>query len=562
MLSVSLSAFADAFSTPSTNLNFSNITSSSITLNWTAGGGQTRIVIARKGSLAAVTTSAPQYNTTYTANSNFNLGADLASGKVVYYGSGSSVNVTGLEASSAYYFTIIEVDVTDLILYYASNEVDTWKLDGNASTVSASAAAPTVGASSLNFTSVTTNSLTLNWTNGNGTNRIVVARKGSAPSSNPNNYEYYSGNSAFGSGNALGNGFVVYNGTGNSVNVTGLEEASTYYFNVIEYNQIDEEIILYANSLKTTGNTTTSSSEPTSGDSDEDGVSDEDDEYPQDAYKAFNTQYPAAGYGTIMFEDLWPGKGDYDFNDLVLNYRYNVVSNAAGNVVEVKYTFVTRAIGGALHNGFAFQLDGIPANRVHSVSGTKTNGITYATFNANGTEANQTFANIIVFKDAFDLLPFTSGSAFINVEMQASNVGTDTTEVTVKFLENGVSPVEEFTSISDFTHIKFNPYIIVEKNRGHEIHLANRVPSSLMNTEFFGKDEDRSIPSQGIYYRTENGLPWALDITESIPYATEKTDFTEAFLKFGAWAASNGTAYTDWYLDLTDYRDSSKIYTK
>lgn len=433
-LSISISAFATGMQFPSTNLTFSSVTASSITLNWTAGGGNTRIVIARKGSLPDITLSVPQYNTSYNANSNFTLGESLASGKVVYYGSGSTVTVTGLEASSAYYFTIIEVETTDNILYYANNEVATWKTDGN---------------------------------------------------------------------------------------------------------------------------TTTTSGEAEQDDSDEDGVTDEEDEYPQDPQRAFNAGFPAANYGTLMFEDLWPGKGDYDFNDLVLNYKYNVVSNAAGNIVEVKYTFVTRAMGGALHNGFAFQLDGIPSNRIASVSGTKTTGIDYATISANGTEANQTNANIIVFKDAFDLLPF-SGGGFINTEMDAPNVGTDTTEVIVTFTDlEGVS-----TPAANFNHSIFNPYIIVEKNRGHEIHLPNRVPSSLMNASLFGKDEDRSSPSQGIYYKTDTGLPWALDIVESIPYATEKTDFLEAFLKFGSWAASNGTMYTDWYLDMPEYRDNTKIYSK
>jgi LruC domain-containing protein len=256
-----------------------------------------------------------------------------------------------------------------------------------------------------------------------------------------------------------------------------------------------------------------------------------------------------------MFEDLWPGMGDYDFNDLVLNYRYDVVSNADDNVVQVTYSFVTRAIGGSLRNGFAFQLDGIPSSRIVSVSGAKTTGISYATINSNGTEANQTNANIIVFKNAFDLLPHTSGYSFINVEAGAPDVGTDTTEVVVTF-----TTTENPTAIANFTHAIFNPYLIVNQERGKEVHKANRIPSSLMNTSYFGQGQDNSNPAQSIYYRTSSGLPWVLDVTESVPYAEEKTDFTEAFVKFAQWATSGGTSYTDWYQDLPTYRNTDKLF--
>ena len=55
-------------------------------------------------------------------------------------------------------------------------------------------------------------------------------------------------------------------------------------------------------------------------DTDNDGVADEDDDYPSDPYRAYNNYYPAQGvYGTVAFEDNWPNKADYDFNDLVVN---------------------------------------------------------------------------------------------------------------------------------------------------------------------------------------------------------------------------------------------------
>jgi hypothetical protein len=63
-------------------------------------------------------------------------------------------------------------------------------------------------------------------------------------------------------------------------------------------------------------------------DTDGDGVSDVRDEYPTDPKRAFNNYYPSKNNtGTLAFEDLWPAKGDYDFNDLVVDYNFNQVTN-------------------------------------------------------------------------------------------------------------------------------------------------------------------------------------------------------------------------------------------
>jgi hypothetical protein len=64
----------------------------------------------------------------------------------------------------------------------------------------------------------------------------------------------------------------------------------------------------------------------TSNDSDGDGVSDQFDDYPDDPLRAFNNFYPSEdGFGTLAFEDLWPGKGDFDFNDMVIDYSINQI---------------------------------------------------------------------------------------------------------------------------------------------------------------------------------------------------------------------------------------------
>jgi LruC domain-containing protein len=413
---------------------------------------------------------------------------------------------------------------------------------------------PTVPTTAFRVTQNNPTALSIAFTNGNGTGRIVLVSAGTAPSSFPIDATTYSANTTFQLGAALGNAYVVFNQTGSSFTLSNLNPNTVYYFSIIEYT-LNGSDPAYANGISLLDSVTTNPA-----DTDSDGVIDLEDMFPNDSLRAFATSYPAGGFGTLLYEDLWPSVGDYDFNDLVIDYQYTVVSNADNNAVEARYTFVTRAIGGALHNGFAFQINGLNPNKISSTSGTKTNGITWATLNANGTElGNTNAANIPVFKDAYDLLPSTGGHWFINVEPNAPDVGTDTTTVLITFLNNGLPPAGGVTDASVLSSVNFNPYIIVGQERGKEIHLVNMPPSQLMNTSYFGSLDDGSVPSSNIYFKSKQGLPWALNINQSIPYAMEKIDFISAFPNFANWALSNGSTHTDWYLNNIGNRILNKL---
>ncbi len=113
--------------------------------------------------------------------------------------------------------------------------LDDFSLTGNVTTTSVSE--PTTQASNISFTSVGANQMTLNWTNGNGSNRVVVMKSGGAVDADPSDAATYTANTIFGSGSQIGTGnYVVYNGTGTSVTVTGLSASTTYYARVYEYN--------------------------------------------------------------------------------------------------------------------------------------------------------------------------------------------------------------------------------------------------------------------------------------------------------------------------------------
>lgn len=288
-------------------------------------------------------------------------------------------------------------------------------------------------------------------------------------------------------------------------------------------------------------------------DADSDGVADADDAYPNDAARAYNNYYPSVStYGTLMFEDLWPSTGDYDFNDLVLGYRYNRVTNAANKVVEVKATYITRAVGATMHNGFGLQLNGVTSAMVTAVTGAKSNGVNWLALSGNGTESGQTYANIVVFDDALRIMPNQGGSC-INTYSENPFVTPDTTNLTISL----TTASGQALSISD---IVFNPYIILGQTRNKEVHLANFAPTDKASSTYFGTGQDNTTSASSSYKTKGSNLPWALDVPATIPYMKEKVDFISGYLNFANWALSNGTSNTTWYSDNVENRDKSKIY--
>ncbi|MFH0760038.1 MAG: LruC domain-containing protein, partial [Bacteroidota bacterium] len=146
------------------------------------------------------------------------------------------------------------------------------------------------------------------------------------------------------------------------------------------------------------------SGQPVPTDTDGDGVPDNLDDYPTDPTRAYDNWYPSKpSFGSLVFEDLWPSKGDYDLNDAVIDYQYRVVTNAQNKVVDIKPTFSLRAAGAALRNGFGFQLDNRLPAAVASVSGYKIQ-YTYIDLASNGVENLQDFAVVIVWDNADNII--------------------------------------------------------------------------------------------------------------------------------------------------------------
>lgn len=278
-------------------------------------------------------------------------------------------------------------------------------------------------------------------------------------------------------------------------------------------------------------------------DNDKDGVCDNDDEFPNDPNKAYRTAHTIATYG---FEDLWPGKGDYDFNDAVIWWESYWVNNAQNSTVAIEFNSYTRAVGASYRNGFALHLHTLSPSDVESVSGNVLNG-SYVSTNANGTEAGQTNAVVFIYENANDVINRAGGS-FHNT-VPGNPTGTADTVKTLIEL-NG-------THSSPF----FDPFLVVNQDRGREIHRKDYAPTDLANPAYFGTGNDDSQPNSR-YYVTENNFPWVIRIPAgfTFDYPVEKVDIVQAYLKLATWVQSNGGSLQDWYEDKVGYRNSALIY--
>lgn len=263
-------------------------------------------------------------------------------------------------------------------------------------------------------------------------------------------------------------------------------------------------------------------------DTDGDGIQDQDDAFPLDPAVAFELFTPSKyGTGTIAFEDLWPSYGDYDFNDVALNYQVIVKLNSLNLAVQMDIICRVKANGAGFTNGIGIEIPNMSPSKIQSVSGAVLTE-NYITLNANGTEANQQNAVFILTDSARNLLTESTISIKFTVPVSTSDLG--------------IAP--------------FNPFIIANKERKKEIHLPYAKPTSLGDRFVKINGANRDVNGN---YVSDKGMPWAISLIHDFKVPKEKIKISDAYNFFIQWANSGGTVYNDWYKDNPGNRNIDKI---
>lgn len=228
--------------------------------------------------------------------------------------------------------------------------------------------------------------------------------------------------------------------------------------------------------------------------------------------------------GVLAFEDNWPDKGDYDFNDLVIDYTYTLIpeTERATDIRKIELAFTPKALGAAYSSGFGIQLP-IQRSNVAGVDG--------ATLE-DGTDA---LATIIVYDNTRSA--FGNAGGFINTEASSGKVVSTSASVVIRLKETVSDAGNNLLS-------KFNPFIYVI-DRSKEIHLTDMKPTSKVNMDLFGTGVDVTNGTSSSY-RMADMFPWALDIPNETSgnvgwkYPLERISIMEAYPDYKTWSNVDG----------------------
>lgn len=227
-----------------TDISTTLVTSTGATVNWgIATATKKSIIVIKQGSAPSLPSDGIDYNAAalYNFSNPALTNGTTGTGSVVVYkdlavqaiGGPYTVAVTGLSPATTYYASMYTFSGLGALTNYNLTALST-TLQVTTTSFTTKPATPATLATNLTFSNVTSNAMTLKWTRGNGAKCIVIATLGTAPTDKVTytaSSSYNDINAAFGA-----TGFVVYNGTGNTVDVTNLMPNTSYTYYVWEYN--------------------------------------------------------------------------------------------------------------------------------------------------------------------------------------------------------------------------------------------------------------------------------------------------------------------------------------
>lgn len=275
------------------------------------------------------------------------------------------------------------------------------------------------------------------------------------------------------------------------------------------------------------------------GDPDGDGVIGISDHYPSDGDRAFLTRMPANSERVVACEDRYPWIGDADFNDLVLAYHIETVSNAAGGITDLLLTLHLVARGATYEHSVGWHLPGLPASTTGSLS------IERFLSDDAGTHQVEPVRTIqqLVTQDKRripDLFPLTS----VALPPPPGNLLTNT--YTGKI---------DRPAASVRVHLRFDQPIApaVLGTQPYDLYFSIHHGEELWDVHFPGypgfPERTGYLPDETspLSFLDDSGNPWMVELATNWQFPMEQVAIWNAYPSFVPWAESEGEEATDWY---------------
>lgn len=264
-------------------------------------------------------------------------------------------------------------------------------------------------------------------------------------------------------------------------------------------------------------------------DADRDGVVDAADVAPCDPEFVAEQFWPAEGrYGTFLFEDNWPNRGDFDFNDLVVAVHGRFQLDALGRLSRLHLDLEVRATGALNDNGLAYRLP-VPAAALASATLTRSDG------GSSELEARAGDSELVLtlVEQARSLLG--NRVALENTEAGAAAVAPVHLGLDVRFdaprtVDTGDMPFDLF---------------LFDASRAVEVHLPAYSGTTALDPNLFGTGVDQSTPGRN--FVDLGGIPFALAVPVLVDHPLEQTPIDRTFPEIVQFGASAGSVSADFY---------------
>lgn len=246
--------------------------------------------------------------------------------------------------------------------------------------------------------------------------------------------------------------------------------------------------------------------------------------------------YPSKGEkGTLMFEDLYPHTGDYDFNDFVIAYNVDVFTSN-GNKGESRdgftMTFQIRAIGGTM-----------PYRPALRLKGWKVKNLEDAQIKIESTRSDISMALVKDRGDNEDVIFVFTGTdnlrkdGFYNT--RPDKIDNDFPTITCSVIKDNWNLPLSSSAYAGLAYSlpTYFDFFIQNTDNNNEIHFKGFGPTDMSpqdpNTEFVQKHKN---------------LVWAIAVPQLIAHPQEAVDILDVYPAFQGWVSSGGGhGKNEWY---------------